>query len=75
MRFYTKPHQFSCGIDLHARTRYLCILHQDGEIMLHRNLQARPEMLRKAMAPYRDDIVVAVACLFPLVLARGPGRA
>jgi len=20
MRFYTKPHQFYCGIDLHART-------------------------------------------------------
>ena len=22
MRFYTKPHQFHCGIDLHARTMY-----------------------------------------------------
>ena len=30
MRFYTKQHQFYCGIDLHARTMYLCILNQDG---------------------------------------------
>jgi transposase len=53
-----------CGIDLHARTMYLCILNQDGEIMLHRNMKARPEMLLKAIAPYRDDIVVAVECIF-----------
>ena len=26
MRFYNQPHQFYCGIDLHARTLYLCIL-------------------------------------------------
>jgi hypothetical protein len=32
MRFYTQQHQFYCGIDLHARTMYLCILNQDGEI-------------------------------------------
>ena len=64
MRFYTQQHQFYCGIDLHARTMYLCILNQDGEMMLHRNMKARPEMWLKAIAPYRDDIVVAVACIF-----------
>jgi transposase len=64
MRFYTQQHQFYCGIDLHARTMYLCLLNQDGEIMLHRNMKARPEMLLKAIAPYRDDIVVAVECMF-----------
>jgi len=26
MRFYTKRHKHTCGIDLHARTMYLCIL-------------------------------------------------
>jgi hypothetical protein len=24
MRFYTKQHPFYCGIDLHARTLYVC---------------------------------------------------
>ena len=36
MRFYTRQHPFYCGIDLHARTMYLCILNQAGEIVLHR---------------------------------------
>jgi hypothetical protein len=64
MRFYTQQHQYYCGIDLHARTMYLWILNQDGEMLFHRHMKARPEMLLKAMTPYRDDIVVAVACLF-----------
>jgi transposase len=64
MRFYTKQHKFYGGIDLHARTMYACILDQHGEIKLHRNLQANPEAFLKAIAPYRDDIVVAVECMF-----------
>src|SRR5215510_10544535 len=64
MRFYTKQHQFYCGIDLHARTMYACILDQHGEIRLHRNMPARPETFLKAIAPYRDDIVIAVECIF-----------
>jgi transposase len=64
MRFYTKPHQFYCGIDLHARTMYVCILKQDGEMMVHRNMKASPETFLKAVASYRDDLVVAVECMF-----------
>ena len=64
MRFYTKQHPFYCGIDLHARTMYLCILSQDGEVMLHRNMKASPDTLLKAIAPYRDDMVIAVECIF-----------
>ena len=64
MRFYTKQHKFYCGIDLHARSMYVCILNQDGEIMLHRNMKASPEMLLKAIAPYREEIVVSVECIF-----------
>src|SRR6266568_4616331 len=64
MRFYTQQHQFSCGIDLHARTMYLCILNRDGEILVHRNMPAGPAPLLKTIAPYREDVVVCVACLF-----------
>ena len=65
MRFSPKQHPFSCGIDLHARTMYLCILSQDGEMVLHRNMPAGPDPFLKAIAPYREDIVVCVACIFP----------
>jgi transposase len=63
MRFYTMPHQFYCGIDLHARSMYLCVLNRDGEILLHRNMPAGPEPFLKAIAPYRADLVVCVECL------------
>jgi transposase len=64
MRFYTNQHQFYCGIDLHARTMYVCILDQGGEIVVHRNLKASPEALLKVIAPYRNDLVIAVECMF-----------
>jgi transposase len=52
-----------CGIDLHARTMDVCIWSQGGEIVLHRNMPARPEALLKALAPSRDDVGIAVECL------------
>jgi transposase len=64
MRFYTKQHKFYGGIDLHARTMYLCILNQNGEIVFHRNMRAAPEPFLQAIAPYREDLVVCVECIF-----------
>ena len=32
MRFYTKPHRYYCGIDLHARRMYICVLDAEGQI-------------------------------------------
>jgi len=64
MRFYTKQHQAYCGIDLHARSMYVCILDQAGEIVLHQNMKANPEAFLRAITPYRADIVVAVECIF-----------
>lgn len=64
MRFYNTQHQFYCGIDLHARAMYVCILNQNGEILVHRNMQTNPETFLKVIAPYREGLVVAVECMF-----------
>jgi len=64
MRFYVKEHRYYCGIDLHARSMYLCILSKNGEIVLHRNMRAEPGPFLEAIKPYRDDIVVSVECIF-----------
>jgi hypothetical protein len=48
---------------------YVCILSQEGEILLHRNMKAAPEPFLKAMAPYREGLVVAVECIFTWDLA------
>jgi len=42
----------------------LCILDQAGETRLHRNMQATPEALLKAIAPYRGQIVLAAEWMF-----------
>jgi hypothetical protein len=64
MRFYTTQHPFYCGIDLHARMMYVCILDQSGEILVHRNMKTDPDTFLKAIAPYRQGMVVAVECMF-----------
>src|SRR5215471_15098722 len=64
MRFYTKQHTFYCGLDLHARTMYVCMLHHDGESVVQRNLPTSSEALLKTIAPYCENLVSAVECLF-----------
>ena len=64
MRFYTESHQHYCGIDLHARTMYLCILDHEGQVLLHEDVKSRPEAFLEAVAPYREGLVVAVECIF-----------
>jgi len=63
MRFYTTHHPFYCGIDVHARSMYVCVLSPDGESLLHRNMKAAPEPFLQTIAPDREGLVVAVACL------------
>jgi transposase len=64
MRFYTGQHRHYCGIDLHTRTMYVCILDAAGQVLVHQNLSAKPEAFLEAVAPYRDDLVVACECIF-----------
>ena len=64
MRFYTEQHAHYCGIDLHAKTMYLCILNAAGEIVLHRNMPSSPDAFLRAIQPYRGDLAIGVECIF-----------
>ena len=64
MRFYTKQHKFYCGIDLHTRKMYVCVLSSSGEIMIHRNLETDSNAFLDLIDPYRQDIVLAAECMF-----------
>jgi transposase len=64
MRFYTNSHQHYCGVDLHTKTRYLCILDSEGNILLHKNINANPQTFLKVIDPYRQDLAVGVECMF-----------
>ena len=64
MKFYTKQHKYYCGIDLHARSMYVCILDSEGEVVFYKDIKTRPDALMIAIAPFLDDLVIAVECMF-----------
>jgi transposase len=64
MNFYTQHHKHYCGIDLHAKAMYVCILDQQGNKLVHKNLPTTPEAFLRLIAPYREDLVVGVECIF-----------
>src|SRR2546428_3247616 len=64
MNFYTRQHKHYCGIDLHAKAMYVCILDQHGTKLVRKNLPTTPEAFLRLITPYREDLVVAVECIF-----------
>jgi transposase len=42
----------------------VCILEQQGTKLVHKNLSTTPETFLRTVAPYRDDLIVGVACRF-----------
>jgi transposase len=64
MNFYTQQHKHYCGIDLHAKAMYVCILDQSGTKLVHKNLPTTPDAFLRLITPYREDLVVGVECMF-----------
>jgi hypothetical protein len=64
LNFYTRQHKQYCGIDLHARAMYVCILDQHGTKLVHKNLPTTPDAFLRVIALYRDDLVVGVEGMF-----------
>lgn len=65
MRFY-KPHtKFYCGIDVHSRIIYMCIIGEDKKALVHRKLKNQDTgKLVKILLKYKDDIVIACESTF-----------
>ena len=60
MRFYQPSKQFCCGVDLHARNMYICIIDQNKKIIVHHQVLNRDTgILLKLLWPYKQNIVVA----------------
>ena len=64
MQFYIERHRHTCGVDLHGRNLYLCVLDPDRRIVLHRRVDCDEKKLLRALAPYRKDLVIGVECMF-----------
>ena len=63
MNFYNNIHPYYCGIDLHSRSLYVCIIAQDGKTCLHKEIPANPEKLIELLTPYIGQVVIGVECM------------
>jgi len=65
MRFYTDQHPYYYGTDLHAHSLYVCILNDEGQTLIHKEVKAQPELLLALLTPYAAAIMRStVFCLF-----------
>jgi transposase len=65
MKYYVSTTKFNCGIDLHARQMYVCLMDRDGQKLVHRNIRDNDfEHFLKLIAPYRHDLTVCCECMF-----------
>jgi transposase len=64
MRFYTQQHQYYCGIDLHTKNMYVCIVNQAEKTLYHHNLPVSKGSLLSVIKPYLPEIAIAVECIF-----------
>jgi len=64
MQFYKGIHKWYCGVDLHARTMYLCVLDSEGNKVLHRNMRNDAAYFLKLVEPYREDLAICCESTF-----------
>jgi len=64
MKFYSQQHQYYCGIDLHAKNLYVCIIDQKANILVHKNIPTNTNTLYHLLKPYLSDLALAVECMF-----------
>ncbi len=64
---YHKPnHPFICGVDLHSRMIYICIINQNKEILIHRPIKENcTETFKKVLKPYLGKIAISAEACFP----------
>jgi transposase len=65
MRFHQSTTEFNCGIDLHARCMYVCVVDRQGTKRLHQNIQHNDfAFFLKKIKPFKHDLTVTAECMF-----------
>jgi transposase len=65
MKYYTSTSQYNCGIDLHARQMYVCVMDRQGKKLVHTNVKHNNfDYFLKLVGPYRHDLTVCCECMF-----------
>jgi transposase len=65
MKYDKSTTEFNCGIDLHAREMYVCVMDQQGNKLVHTNIKGNDfDFFLKKIAPYRHSLTVVCECTF-----------
>ena len=65
MNLYQTQHPFYCGIDLHAKQMYACVVDQAGQKLLHRNFKTRQaDKFFEQIQQFGTDIVIGCESTF-----------
>ena len=51
MRYVQINAEYYCGIDLHSRTMYVCVMDRQGNILFHRNMKNNFSELKNYLTP------------------------
>ncbi|MEJ2616639.1 MAG: IS110 family transposase [Ignavibacteriaceae bacterium] len=52
--------KYCCGVDLHDKNMYLCVMKRDGEILQHRRIKNNFEVFKGSVKKYISDMAVGV---------------
>jgi transposase len=65
MKFYRTSTEYNCGIDLHSRQMYMCLMDHEGNKLVHTNIQGNDwDYFLSRIKPYRHDLTVCCECTF-----------
>jgi transposase len=65
MKYYTSTTEYNCGIDLHARQMYVCLMDRQGKKLVHTNVKDNDfEFFLKLVQPYQHSLTVCCECMF-----------
>src|SRR5438876_9348033 len=65
MKYYQSTAEYDCGIDLHARQMYVCVMERTGKRLVHTNVLGNDfDYFLKRIEPYRHDLTVVCECTF-----------
>jgi transposase len=60
MEFAMIQSQYFCGVDLHARSMFVCIMDPSGHILFHRNMANDFQIFKNSLEPFLPDLAVGV---------------
>jgi len=65
MEYYKTNTEFNCGIDLHTKMMYICVMDLEGNILVHKNIRNNDfSFFLKLVAPYLHSLTVVCECCY-----------